>query len=236
MDWPLFTQISGRDFLPELFGEVHFETAPLQALCCALCSTERSTFRRRKFSRGRKGWKGAEKRGGRGVASKRGKKEKRTHEDRSVEVLQKTWVLSDMLLSLSLTGNGPASQGQECEKNESNMQSREEKSIPNHHRKKFPWRTFLASKKNFPGRGGYKNPIKTRKTIPPNSFLCGPYFFLQRKVLHWSRAVYGLFFSEQSARQYFGNYWFKSLIFVASRVFHRRVGTFVTLVIAITNR
>ena len=40
-----FTQISGRKFLPELCGEVHPETAPLQALCCALCSTEQSTFR-----------------------------------------------------------------------------------------------------------------------------------------------------------------------------------------------
>ena len=28
---------------------------------------------------------------------------------------------------------------------------------------------------------------------PPKSFLCGPHFFLQRKVLHWSRAVYGFF-------------------------------------------
>ena len=30
-------------FLPER-GEVHPETAPLEALCCALCSTEQSTF------------------------------------------------------------------------------------------------------------------------------------------------------------------------------------------------
>ena len=42
--WPFFTQISGRNFLPEIFGEVHPETAPLQALSCALCSTEQSTF------------------------------------------------------------------------------------------------------------------------------------------------------------------------------------------------
>ena len=42
--WPFFTQISGRNFLPELCGEVHPETAPLQAACCALCSTEQSTF------------------------------------------------------------------------------------------------------------------------------------------------------------------------------------------------
>ena len=29
---------------------------------------------------------------------------------------------------------------------------------------------------------------------PPKSFLCGPHSFLQRKVLHWSRAVYAFFF------------------------------------------
>ena len=38
-------QISGRNFLPELCGEGNPETAPLQALRCALCSTEQSTFR-----------------------------------------------------------------------------------------------------------------------------------------------------------------------------------------------
>ena len=41
---PFFTQISGRNFLPELCGEVHPENAPLQAPCCAPCSTEQSTF------------------------------------------------------------------------------------------------------------------------------------------------------------------------------------------------
>ena len=30
--------------------------------------------------------------------------------------------------------------------------------------------------------------------LPPKSFLCGPHFFRQRKVLHWSRAVYAFFF------------------------------------------
>ena len=30
----------GKDFLPELCGNVLPEPAPLQALCCALCSTE----------------------------------------------------------------------------------------------------------------------------------------------------------------------------------------------------
>ena len=35
---------TGRNFLPEVCGEVHPETAPLQAVCCSLCSTEQSTF------------------------------------------------------------------------------------------------------------------------------------------------------------------------------------------------
>ena len=43
--WPFFTQISGRNFLPEHCGEVHPGIAPLQALRCALSSTEQSTFR-----------------------------------------------------------------------------------------------------------------------------------------------------------------------------------------------
>ena len=42
---PFFAQISGRNFLPELFGGAHPETASLQSLCCAICSTEQSTFR-----------------------------------------------------------------------------------------------------------------------------------------------------------------------------------------------
>ena len=46
-------------------------------MCCALRSTEQSTFR------GEKGRKSAEKMRGRGVASKGGKKEKRTRENRS---------------------------------------------------------------------------------------------------------------------------------------------------------
>ena len=44
-NWPFFTQISGRNFLPEICGEVLPRTAPLQALRCALCSTAQSTFR-----------------------------------------------------------------------------------------------------------------------------------------------------------------------------------------------
>ena len=54
---------------------------------------------------------------------------------------------------------------------------------------------FWPQRKTFQAGGGYKNSIKTRKPYPPlKSFLCGPHFFLQRKVLHWSRAVYGFFF------------------------------------------
>ena len=48
----------GKKFLPEFSGEVHPETAPLQALCAV------------------KGRKGAKNRVGRGVASKGGRKEK----------------------------------------------------------------------------------------------------------------------------------------------------------------
>ena len=40
-----FLQISGRKFLPELFGEAHPKIAPLQALCWALYSTNQSTPR-----------------------------------------------------------------------------------------------------------------------------------------------------------------------------------------------
>ena len=72
----------------------------------------------------------------------------------------------------------------------------EKKNVHDHHRKKIIWKTFLASKRNtFQVGGGYQNPMKTRKTISTTeSFLCGPHFFWQRKVLHWSRAVYAFFF------------------------------------------
>ena len=54
---------------------------------------------------------------------------------------------------------------------------------------------FLPQRKAFQAGGGYKNPIKTRKTISTTEIspLWTP-FFLQRKVLHWSKAVYGFFF------------------------------------------
>ena len=55
--------------------------SPSSVLCPLLYRTEH-------FSRGRKGWKITEKRWGRGVASKGGKKEKRTRENRSVYPLR----------------------------------------------------------------------------------------------------------------------------------------------------
>ena len=51
---------------------------PLSKLCAVSLALEN-----RAFVEGEKGEKGAEKRGGRGVTSKGGKKEKRTHENRS---------------------------------------------------------------------------------------------------------------------------------------------------------
>ena len=49
---------------------------------------------------------------------------------------------------------------------------------------------FWPQRKTFQAGGGYKNPIRPGKPCPPpKSFLCGPHFFLQREVLHWSRAV-----------------------------------------------
>ena len=61
--------ILGRNFLPELCGEVHPRTAPLQALRCALCSTEQSTFRggrRAKMCREKGRKRGGEQRGQKG--------------------------------------------------------------------------------------------------------------------------------------------------------------------------
>ena len=68
--WPFFPQISGRNFLPELCGEVHPGSAPLRA--SALCPL----LYRAEHLRGRKGRKCAEKRGGREAASKGGKGKK----------------------------------------------------------------------------------------------------------------------------------------------------------------
>ena len=63
---------------------------------------------------------------------------------------------------------------------------REEKSVHYHHRKKIFWRTFLASKRNFPDRWKNKSTTEFFSLWPP--------FSRQRKVLHWSRAVYAFFF------------------------------------------
>ena len=71
-------QISGTNFLLELRGEVHPETAPLRAVCCDLRSPEQ-----RALLKGRKGRKGAEKRGGRGVASKGGQEGKNTRKKKT---------------------------------------------------------------------------------------------------------------------------------------------------------
>ena len=54
---------------------------------------------------------------------------------------------------------------------------------------------FWPQRKTFQAGGGHKSPIKTRKAIfTTEIFPLGTPFFLQRKVLHWSRAVYGFFF------------------------------------------
>ena len=62
--------------------------------------------------------------------------------------------------------------------------------------------TFLASKKNIPGRWWMQKPYKNQKNhiYRCKSFLCGPHVFWQRKVLHWSRAVYAFFFPDGGAR------------------------------------
>ena len=70
-------------------------------------------------------------------------------------------------------------------------------SVHDHHRKKIFWRTFLASKKNFPGRWWRPKPYKNLENhiYYQNLSSVAPFFFFrQRKVLHWSRAVYAFFF------------------------------------------
>ena len=74
-----------------------------------------------------------------------------------------------MWLSCSTMGHTPSTAG------------REEKSVHEHHRKKIFWGTFLASKKNFPGRWWIREPYKNQE--PPKSFLCGTHFFLQSSAL-----------------------------------------------------
>ena len=64
--------------------------------------------------------------------------------------------------------------------------------------RKIFWGTFLASKKNFPGRWWIPKPYKNQENRIHHRNLSSvdPHFFLQRKVLHWSRAVYAFFFPD----------------------------------------
>ena len=75
---------------------------------------------------------------------------------------------------------------------------REEKSVHDHHRQKSLGELFWPQRKTFQIGGGYRNPMKTRKAIPTTEIfpLWPPFFFRQRKVLHWSRAVYAFFFPD----------------------------------------
>ena len=59
--------------------------------------------------------------------------------------------------------------------------SREEKKVHHHHRKKIFWRTFLAQKKNFPGRWWIQKPYKNQEnhihhrnlsSVDPIFFFC----------------------------------------------------------------
>ena len=61
--------------------------------------------------------------------------------------------------------------------------SREEKNIHNHHRKKIFWRTFLAPKKNFPGRWWIQKPYKTLENHIHHRNLSSvdPIFFCKEK-------------------------------------------------------
>ena len=60
----------------------------------------------------------------------------------------------------------------------------------------FCWRTFLASKKIYPGRWWIQKPYKNQENHIHHRNLSSvdPIFFRQRKVLHWSRAVCAFFF------------------------------------------
>ena len=59
------------------------------------------------------------------------------------------------------------------------------KNVHDHHRKKIIWGTFLASKKNFPGRWWIQEPMKKpgkNHIYHRNSFLCAPHVSRDRKV------------------------------------------------------
>ena len=58
----------------------------------------------------------------------------------------------------------------------------EQKNLHYHHRKKIFWRTFLASKKNFPGRWWIQKPNKNQETTSTTEiFPLWPPFFRQQK-------------------------------------------------------
>ena len=63
--------------------------------------------------------------------------------------------------------------------------SRGEKSVHNHHRKKIFWETFLASKKNFPGRWWIQKPYKNQEhhIYHRNLSSVAPIFFGKEKFL-----------------------------------------------------
>ena len=79
----------------------------------------------------------------------------------------------------------------------------EEKSVHNHHRKNSSWRTIWPHSKTVQVGGGYKKPYKNQETTSTTEiFSLWPPIFRQRKVLHWSRAVYAFFFPGMSATPY----------------------------------
>ena len=74
---------------------------------------------------------------------------------------------------------------------------REEKNVHNHHQKTIFWRTFLAPKKNFPGRWWIQKPYKNQENHIHHRNLSSVdpiFFFRQREAAHWSRAVHAFFF------------------------------------------
>ena len=72
-----------------------------------------------------------------------------------------------------------------------NSQTREDKSVHDHHRKKIFGGTFLAGMNSFPGRWWIEKPYKkNRKTISTTKiFHRWPAFLRQREVPHWSRCM-----------------------------------------------
>ena len=75
---------------------------------------------------------------------------------------------------------------------------REEKTYTTTTERKSFGELFRPQRKTFQAGGGYKNPIKTQENHIHHRNLSSvdPIFFVQRKVLHWSRAVYAFFFSQ----------------------------------------